>query len=201
MKFYEAVKARRSRYDLTKDSVITDQRIKEILSELVTYTPSAFHSQTSRVVLLLNEEHDKLWNIVRNTLKKIVPEDKFEPTEKKIQSFENTHGTILYFEDMQVVEKLQKQFPGYADNFPVWSMQSAGMLQFAIWTALSSEGLGASIQHYNPIIDDEVKEVFDIPSTWKLIAQMPFGNPKSEPDQLEYQTIEERLFVKGEKHD
>lgn len=26
------------------------------------------------------------------------------------------------------------------------------MIQFAVWTALETEGLGASLQHYNPII-------------------------------------------------
>ena len=45
------------------------------------------------------------------------------------------------------------------------------MLQFAIWTALEEEGLGANLQHYNPIIDAEVKEVFNIPDQYRLIAQ------------------------------
>ena len=39
--------------------------------------------------------------------------------------------------------------------------------------AIEDAGLGASLQHYNPLIDDEVKENWNPPSKWKLIAQMP----------------------------
>lgn len=45
-----------------------------------------------------------------------------------------------------------------------------------IWTALSQANIGANLQHYNPLIDDKIKELFSIPDTWKLTAQMPFGS-------------------------
>ena len=41
--------------------------------------------------------------------------------------------------------------------------------------------VGASLQHYNPVIDARVKEIFDIPENFKLVAQMPFGGIVSEP--------------------
>ncbi len=81
------------------------------------------------------------------------------------------------FEDSEVVESLQANFALYKDNFPTWSQQSSGMLQFAIWTALEIEGFGATLQHYNPLIDEEVRKEWDVPENWKLIAQMPFGKP------------------------
>ena len=46
----------------------------------------------------------------------------------KIDSFRAGSGTILYFYDRKVVESLQKQYPLYADNFPVWASQSSAML-------------------------------------------------------------------------
>lgn len=54
---------------------------------------------------------------------------------------------------------------------------------------------GASLQHYNPLIDDEVKETFGIAADWKLIAQMPFGNILTPPGEKEFQPIEERVKV------
>ena len=36
--------------------------------------------------------------------------------------------------------------------------------------------MGASLQHYNPIIDEEVAQTFDIPANWKLRAQLVFGS-------------------------
>lgn len=67
------------------------------------------------------------------------------------------------------------------------------MHQLVVWTALESEGLGASLQHYNPLIDDEVKKEWNVPSNWKLIAQMPFGNPTMIPREKEFQPLDERV--------
>lgn len=198
MNFTEMIKKRRSQYMITNASPISNEQIKELVGDLVTYTPSAFHSQSSRVIILFGKEHQKVWDIVKETLRKKVPADKFGSTEEKINSFAAGYGTILYFEDMSVVSELQKNVPSYAENFPIWSNQSAGMLQFAIWSALANEGLGASLQHYNPIIDDEVKAVFDVDSNWKLIAQMPFGTPTGTSSELEYAPIEKRMKVLGE---
>ena len=196
MEFLDAMKKRRSRYDISCDSTLSDQHIEELLKEAITYTPSAFNSQSSRVILLLGEAHQKLWSIVMETLRGIVPAENFGGTEMKINSFAAGHGTILYYEDMETVDSLVKANPLYADNFPVWSHQSGGMLQYVVWTLLSQEGLGASLQHYNPLIDEKVAAEFSIPKTWKLLAQMPFGTPNSEPGELDHMPIEERFIVK-----
>lgn len=197
MEFYTTIKNRRSRYDLTNASPISDKQIEQIISDAVTYTPSAFHSQSSRVILLFGSRHQKLWHIVMETLRDRVPAEKFGATEAKILSFAAGHGTVLYFEDMHTVTTMQKNVPNYAENFPIWSNQSAGMLQYAVWSSLSQEGLGASLQHYNPIIDDAVIREFDVPDGWKLLAQMPFGVPSGQPGDITYKPIEERLLVQG----
>lgn len=69
-------------------------------------------------------------------------------------------------------------------HFPIWSENSTGMLQFAIWTALEAEGLGASLQHYaaySPDIASGILGAFDLPKTWKCTAMMPFGVPTGSP--------------------
>jgi predicted oxidoreductase (fatty acid repression mutant protein) len=37
------------------------------------------------------------------------------------------------------------------------------MHQFAAWTALEAEGLGANLQHYNPLPDQKASEIWNIP--------------------------------------
>ncbi|HDK7174434.1 nitroreductase family protein [Clostridium sporogenes] len=193
--FYEAIEKRRTFYGISKEAVASDDRIKEVIEHAVKHTPSAFNSQSTRIVLLLGDKHDKLWSITKEALRKIVPEDKFGSTEEKINSFASGYGTILYFEDMSVVEDLQKQFALYKDNFPIWSQQSSGMHQFVIWTSLEIEGFGASLQHYNELIEEDVKKEWDIPNNWKLIAQMPFGKPVVNPDEKQYKPLEERIRI------
>ncbi len=193
--FLTAIADRRTFYSISKESVISDLRIKEIIDHAVKHTPSAFNSQSARVVLLLGNHHDKLWDMIKDALRKLVPADKFGSTEEKIDSFKSGYGTVLYFEDMSVVEDLQKQFALYKDNFPIWSQQSSGMHQFVIWTALEEEGLGASLQHYNEVVEADVKKEWSIPDSWKLIAQMPFGNPSAAPDEKQFLPIEDRVKV------
>ncbi|MCR1952091.1 nitroreductase family protein [Clostridium sp. DSM 100503] len=193
--FYDAIKERRSIYSISKESPVSDERIKEVIEDAVKHVPSSFNSQSSRVVVLFGEKHDKLWDIAMEALRKIVPEENFYSTEQKINSFKAGHGTVLYFEDFSVVESLQKQFELYKDNFPVWAEQTSGMLQFAIWTALSIEGLGATLQHYTELIEDEVKREFKIPNNWNMIGQMPFGKGTAPAGEKEFSPIENRVKI------
>jgi predicted oxidoreductase (fatty acid repression mutant protein) len=193
--FKQLVENRRSYYAIEKKSPISDQEIKEIIEHAVKYVPSSFNSQSARVILLLGENHDKLWEITRETLRKIVPADSFASTDEKINSFKNGYGTVLFFEDQEVIEGLQEQFALYKDVFPLWSLQSSGMLQYTIWVSLEGTGLGASLQHYNPLIDDEVKETWNLPRKWKLLAQMPFGTPVQEPGAKEFSPLDYRFKI------
>lgn len=191
--FYTALKERRSYYGINKEVQVSDERIREIVEFAVKYTPSAFNSQSARLVVLTGEAHDKLWDITTETLRKVVGERDFGGTQQKMDSFKAGYGTVLFFEDEAVVKSLQEQFPSYADNFPVWSNQASGMHQLVVWSGLEAEGLGASLQHYNPLIDEEVKNEWGIPGEWKLIAQMPFGNPTAQPGEKEFKPLEDRV--------
>ncbi|MCI1592697.1 nitroreductase family protein [Heyndrickxia oleronia] len=191
--FYSAIENRRSYYGISSEAVVSNERIQEVINHAVKHTPSSFNSQSARVVVLTGENHTKLWNITTETLRKIVPAENFGSTQDKMNAFGSGYGTVLFFEDNTVIESLQKQFPLYAENFPVWSQQSNGMLQHVIWTSLELEGFGASLQHYNPLIDDEVKKEWNIPSGWKLIAQMPFGKPTAPAGDKEFAPLEDRV--------
>lgn len=193
--FYTAVAERRSVYGISKDIDVSEEKIREILEHALKYAPSAFNSQSTRMVLLLGPQHDKLWEMVKDALRKIVPEEVFEETAEKIDAFRSGYGTVLFFEDQKVLQSLQSQFPSYKNNFPVWSHHTSGMHQFIVWTTLELEGLGASLQHYNELIEDQVKEEWNLPDHWKLIAQMPFGKPTAQPGPKEMQPPADRMRV------
>lgn len=193
--FLSAVQNRRSYYNISKQSPIPDDQIVEIVQFAVKHCPSAYNSQSGRAAVLLGGEHGALWGIVLEALRERVPAEKFGRTAAKIAGFAAGYGTVLFFEDQAVVARMQAEYPAYRDNFPPWSLQSSGMLQFAVWTALEAQGLGASLQHYNPLIDDAVRRRWNIPGSWILIGQMPFGAPTEEPDEKEFLPIEDRVKV------
>lgn len=193
--YYQALEHRRTNYNLSAASPLSDARLREIVEFCTRHTPSAFNSQNARVAILLGPHHQALWDIVLDALRKLTPEAAFPRTEAKVRAFQAGHGSLLFFEDMAAVAELQQQFPLYKDNFPTWSTQACGMLQHVIWTALCAEGLGASLQHYNPLIDEAVRERFGIDPHWKLVAQMPFGSPTRDPEPKEFIDISKRVML------
>ena len=134
----QAAESRRSIYVLNKELPISQQEVAQIVEHAVKHTPSAFNSQSTRIVVLFGAEHEKVWDITAGELRKIVPADKFEPTANKLNMFKAAAGTVLFFEDQTVVQGLQAQFPAYAANFPIWSEHTNGMHQYAIWTTLAA---------------------------------------------------------------
>lgn len=71
------------------------------------------------------------------------------------------------------------------------------MLQYTIWTALEHEGLGANLQHYDPVVDEKVAAEWKVPANWKLNAQLVFGGRAAEPGQRTYQPLEDRYKAYG----
>lgn len=195
MSALDIFKKRRTQYSLGKNVELSQQEIENLVREAVREAPSAFNSQSSRVVILFNEEHQKLWDLVKDTLRPLVTADQLPTTEAKIDSFAAGVGTVLFFEDENVISDLQEQFALYADKFPVFSQNSAGMAQFAVWTVLADNDIGASLQHYNPLIDDAVRKLWNLPESWSLSAQMPFGSNEAGFAKKEYMDDAKRFRV------
>ncbi|KAJ0327183.1 hypothetical protein COL5a_005974 [Colletotrichum fioriniae] len=173
--FLDTIAVRRSWYALEKTLTLDQGKIKSMVGHAMQSVPSSFNSQSNRAVVLFGSEHDKLWDIVTDVLKARVTPDQWISTSQKTAGFKAAAGTVLFFVDDEVVQGFASKFPTYADQFPVWAAQSDAMLQHTIWTALSAEGLGANLQHYNPLIDDLVAAAWSLPSDWRLTAQLVFG--------------------------
>lgn len=186
---------RRTNYTLGKDVTLPQEEITARIEAVVREVPSAFNMQSGRIIIAYGSAHDKIWQITKDTLRAVVPAEAFANTEKKIDSFAAAYGTILYYDDTDVVKKLQEQFPLYAANFPTWAQQANGMMQYALWTLFANMGLAANLQHYNPLIDEALASEFDVPASWQLIAQMPFGQPLSQPGAIEKLPIDERVKI------
>ena len=190
---------RRSIYALSNQLPVSNDEIVNLVEHAVLHTPSAFNSQSTRIVLLFGEDHKKLWDITEETLKVIVGDDeKFQGTKDKIAGFRAGAGTVLFFEDKGVVRNMQEAASLYADKFPIWAHQTSAMHQYVIWTALASIDVGANLQHYNPVIDQRVADAWDIADDWELNAQMVFGAIEQPAGDKAFQPLDKRMKVFGE---
>lgn len=189
MSMIQSLEKRRSYYQINRNLPVSEEEVLNIVKKVTELTPDAFNMKSARVVVVMGEKQVQLWNHVYDAFGGIIDRN-------KINQFQNGYGTVLYFIDEEVIKSHQEQFTLYADNFPVWANQANGMLQSNIWTAFREVGVGASLQHYNPVINEAVSSHFELPRTWKLIAQMPFGGIEAEPDQKEKEDINKRVIIK-----
>jgi len=193
----QAFDERRSIYALGNELPVEPQAIVNMAERVLLHTPSAFNSQSSRLVVLFGAEHQKLWDIAEEKLRAAVGDGDFSGTKQKLDGFRAAAGTVLFYEDKNVTESLQEQFALYADRFPVWAQQTSAMHQYAMWTELRTLNVGANLQHYNPLVDEDAAKAYAIPDSWELVAQMPFGNIVEPAGEKTYQPVSERMKVLG----
>lgn len=193
----QAFDERRSIYALGNELPVEPQAIVNMAERVLLHTPSAFNSQSSRLVVLFDAEHQKLWDIAEEKLRAAVGDGDFSGTKQKLDGFRAAAGTVLFYEDKNVTESLQEQFALYADRFPVWAQQTSAMHQYAMWTELRTLNVGANLQHYNPLVDEDAAKAYAIPDSWELVAQMLFGNIVEPAGEKRYQPVSERMKVLG----
>ncbi|MBK4791122.1 nitroreductase [Enterococcus faecium] len=189
------MKNRRSIYHLGRNVSLSNEELTTLIKEAIKESPTAFNAQSTRAVILFGDAHEKLWEITEEALRPLTPAEAFPNTQNKLAGFKNGYGTVLFFKDTDVVKGLQEQFELYADNFPDWSEQSNGIATANTWVALVDKGLGANLQHYNPVIDEAVAKEWNIPSNWKLRSQLVFGSPETPAGEKEYMNDADRFRV------
>ncbi|CAG8045400.1 unnamed protein product [Penicillium salamii] len=194
---------RRTIYQLGKSSSVPDAKIEELVNEAILHVPSAFNTQSTRLVLLLHDQHDRLWDIAIEAFEGLVASGKIpkeiweKQTLPKLNGFKGAYGTVLFFEDPAHIQPMQEKFKTYKDQFVPWAEHSNAMHQYFLWTGLEALGFGANLQHYNPLIDAGVAKQWDLPSDWRLIAQLVFGAPEAKAGEKVQKPAEERVKVFG----
>lgn len=92
--FLDTMASRRTIYTLNKSSPIPLSRIEEIIRHAILHVPSSFNSQSTRIMLLVGEEHDKLWEIVKESVKAVAPAEVWPISEKKLNGFKAGYATV-----------------------------------------------------------------------------------------------------------
>ena len=188
MDYITTLKERRSFYTLGKKEDLNNDVLKHFIGEILELTPDAFNMQSVRLLVLFDENSEAFWDKVNQTFDNTLDKEKFA-------GFKNANGTILFFTDGKTVENMGNQFPLYKENFVTFASHAMGMAQINLWNALRTKDLGATLQHYNPIIDTWVKKDYNLPEEWQLAAQMPFGKILKSEEKKEKLPRSERIKV------
>lgn len=188
MSILNSLEARRSYYNLNKDLPVSEDTIADSITRAVELVPDAFNCHSARVTVLFGARHDEFWDRVYEVYGGKIARE-------KIDTFRDGAGTVLYFYDNDVIRGLQEKVPAYKNNFPLWARDANGMLQISVWTALRDLGVGASLQHYNPVIDDMIREFCGVPESYVLVSQMPFGGIAGSAKEKAAEDISQRVQI------
>jgi hypothetical protein len=96
----ELAKARRTYYKLSKKTVVPDSRIEELVNAAILHIPSSLNTQSTRLVVLLHDQHEKLWDIVFDSFAALVKtssiqEELWNTTLKpKLAGMKPAYGTV-----------------------------------------------------------------------------------------------------------
>ncbi|KAL4923844.1 nitroreductase family protein [Aspergillus undulatus] len=191
--------------ELATRALFRTQKIEELANAAILHVPSSFNTQLTRLLVLLHRERERLWETVIDTFQNLVKTGALskevwgKQTLPKLQGFQAGVGTILFYEDPAHIKPFSEKFALYKGQFQPWAEHSNAMHQYFLWSGLEYLGFGANLQHYNPLIDAPVAKQWEIPSEWRLIAQLVFGSPEGKPGDKSYKPIEERVKIYGKQ--
>lgn len=101
-KLIQLSQTRRTIYKLGNKSPVPDSQIEELVNAAILNVPSSFNTQSTRLVVLLHAEHEKLWDVVIDTFAQLVntgavPEETWKnQTLPKLQGMKNGVGTVRF---------------------------------------------------------------------------------------------------------
>lgn len=193
--FLDLLKKRRSIYGLGQNTDLSQDQIEKLIRDTVKQVPTAFNSQTPRVVVLFDEANKKFWDHIYDVQKDVLEGDTWDMMSGVMMNAKEAVGTVLFFEDLDAVEQL----PTQGDRTVAYKQNNNANAQYAVWLALAEVDLGASLQHfnvgYNEGFDKGTKELFNLPESYEMLAQMPFGSVEQEPGEKDHIDPNEQVKV------
>ena len=193
--FLELAEDRRTIYALGKNTDLSQEEIEEQIRKVVKQVPTAFNSQTTRVVVLFDEANEKFWDHIYDVQKDVIQGEMWDMMSGVMVGAKDAVGTVLFFEDLDAVE----QMPAQGVREEAYKQNNNANAQYALWLAFREMNLGASLQHfnvgYNHGFDKGTKEMFDLPESYEMLAQMPFGSIEQEVEAKDHIDTNEQVKV------
>lgn len=147
------------------------------LQDAVVRTPSAF-GVTPWQIVILHEQRDLFWDEVAAAFRAGLEGDRLQRYLDRLDGFRAGAGVILIYEDLAARPALHQNWGLSEQTAHDFVHQGLGMLQLAIWLVLTEEGLAASLQHWDWLIQDRLATLLDLPTErYQLISVLPIGEP------------------------
>jgi predicted oxidoreductase (fatty acid repression mutant protein) len=160
-----------------------DTETLERVQEAILRTPSAYGVPVWHVVLV-HQRRAAFWEEVELGFRASLSGDRLDRYLDRLQGFREAAAVALIYEDRDALPELRDAWNLSEETAHSFVQQGLGMVQLAIWLAVTAEGLATSLQHWDWLIQDRIAGFVDLPGErFHLAATMPIGLPAEEPRQ------------------
>ncbi len=162
----------------------------ERIAEAVRLTPAAYNLPPWHVVLI-HEERSAFWQVVEQAFLERLEGDRLERYLDRLAGFRGGVAVALVYEDVSVRRQLAEAWQITLEQAGAFAEQGLGMVQLALWLALTAEGLVASLQHWDWLLEESLAAFVGLPmERFRLVAALPIGHADEEPRMTERMTVE-----------
>ena len=193
-KYTDLQAKRRSTYVIGKNTDLSQEEISQAIREAMKNVPTSFNSQTSRLVIVFDEANERVWKEIYDVQKDVLDEATWGMMGPVIEGAGQGVGTVLFFEDRDAVKA---GIPVDENRQSLYKQDNSSNAQYAVWLTLAELGLGGTLQHFNigyeEGFDKVFRDMFDLPESYEMVAQMPFGSIEQEYEAKDY--IDSHILV------
>src|SRR5262245_25572502 len=123
-----------------------DPETLERVQEAILHTPSAFSVPVWHVVLV-HQRRAAFWGEVERGIRAALSGERLERYLDRLQGFRAAGAVALVYEDREALPDLRDSWNLSDETARSFVQQALGMVQLAIWLAVTAEGLVTSLQH------------------------------------------------------
>ena len=158
---------------------------RQRILEAVRLTPASYNLPPWRVVLVA-DNLDALYAEIAAGFRESLDGDRLERYLERLQGFAGGVAVALVFVDTTVEQTLRDEKGLAATVAAGYVQQALGMVQYALWLAVTAEGLATSLQHWDEFAGPRLTRFAALPADrFTLIATMPIGYPAEDPRPIE----------------
>jgi hypothetical protein len=157
---------------------------RERLLAAVRHTPASYNLPPWHVVLV-HERRDALWAEIATGFRQALADDRLDRYLERLAGFASGVAVGLVFVDSAVERTLSEEKGLTPDVARTFVQQALGMVQLALWLAVTAEGMASSLQHWDDLVGPRLARFAGLdPERFQLVATMPIGYAAEEPREI-----------------
>ena len=176
---------------LNNDSLLTKMIKEDMLSSIILYGPPGT-GKTTIANVIANSTHAKFEQVNAVTDGKKELEKVCVQARKDLEA--NGTRTILFIDAIELVKHAYKKYLQRDEEERIRMKKKEDNCFYVtpkVKEYLESNNINIDVK----LIEEDVKKMLDLPDSWKILSQMPFGSIEKTPAEKTFLPLENRLVI------